>query len=86
MGLVFELPLVFWLLSSLGLIYRSFFRKYRKHAVVGSLIAAALITPSGDPFSLFVVTMPIYALWEISSFVVMKDPPEEEDNLPAVID
>ena len=86
MGLVFELPLVFWLLSSLGLIYRSFFRKYRRHAVVGSLIAAALITPSGDPFSLFVVTMPIYALWEISSFVVMKDPPEEEDNLPAVID
>src|SRR5690554_1562969 len=86
MGLVFEMPLVFWLLSNLGLVYRPFFRKYRKHAVVGSLIAAALITPSGDPFSLFVVTMPIYALWEISAFVVMKDPPEEEDNLPAVID
>lgn len=86
MGLVFELPLVFWLLSNLGLIYRSFFRKFRRHAIVGSLIAAALITPSGDPFSLFVVTLPIYALWEISAFVVKKDPPEEEEELPAIID
>lgn len=85
MGLVFELPLLFWLLSSLGLIYRPFFRKYRRHAVVGALLAAALITPSGDPFSLFVVTLPIYSLWEISAFVVKKAPPEEEDedeNLP----
>ncbi|NLJ01475.1 MAG: twin-arginine translocase subunit TatC [Bacteroidales bacterium] len=86
MGLVFELPLVFWLLSNLGLIYRSFFRKYRRHAIVGSLIAAALITPSGDPFSLIVVTIPIYMLWEISAFVVKKDPPEEDEELPAVID
>ena len=87
MGLVFELPLVFWLLSSLGLIYRSFFRTYRRHAVVGSLLAAALITPSGDPFPLIVVTLPIYALWEISAFVVKKDPPEEEEeNLPAIFE
>ena len=86
MGLVFELPLVFWLLSSLGLIYRSFFRKYRRHAIVGSLVAAALITPSGDPFSLYDVTKPIYALCEIRAFVVAKDPPEEEDILPSVID
>ena len=44
MGLVFEMPLVFWLLSNLGLVYRPFFRKYRRHAVVGALLAAALIT------------------------------------------
>jgi sec-independent protein translocase protein TatC len=90
MGLVFELPLVFWLLSKLGLVYRSFFRKFRRHAVVGSLLAAALITPSGDPFSLFVVTIPIYMLWEISAFIVQKDPPEEEEeeeeNLPALFE
>ena len=77
MGVVFELPLVFWILSSMGLIYRSFFRKYRRHAVAGSLILAAIITPSGDPFSLFVVTIPLYMLWEISAFVVKKDPPPE---------
>ncbi len=88
MGLVFELPLVFWLLSNLGLVYRPFFRKFRKHAIVGSLVLAAIITPSGDPFSLFVVTLPLYMLWEISAFVVKKEPPEleEEDNLPAIFE
>ena len=89
MGVVFELPLVFWLLSNLGLIYRSFFRKYRRHAVVGSLILAALITPSGDPFSLIVVTIPLYMLWEISALVVKKEPPEEEEEeevLPALFE
>lgn len=88
MGVVFELPLVFWLLSSLGLIYRSFFRKYRKHAVVGSMVLAAIITPSGDPFSLIIVTIPLYMLWEISAFVVKKDPPEEieEEDLPTVFE
>jgi sec-independent protein translocase protein TatC len=88
MGLVFELPLVFWLLSNLGLVYRPFFRKYRRHAVVGALLAAALITPSGDPFSLFVVSVPIYMLWEISAFMVKKEPPEEEEdeNLPALFE
>lgn len=45
MGVVFELPLVFWLLSNLGLIYRSFFKSYRRHAVVGSMVLAAIITP-----------------------------------------
>ena len=84
MGIVFELPLVFWILSNMGLVYRSFFRKYRRHAVVGSLILAALITPSGDPFSLFVVTIPLYMLWEISAFVVKKDQPPEE--LPAIFE
>ena len=88
MGLVFELPLVFWLLSNLGLVYRPFFRKYRRHAVVGALLAAALITPSGDPFSLIVVTIPIYMLWEISAFMVKKEPPIEEDeqDLPATFE
>lgn len=86
MGLVFELPLVFWLLSNLGLVYRPFFKKFRRHALVGALVLAALITPSGDPFSLFVVTFPLYMLWELSAFVVKKEPPEEieEENLPAV--
>ena len=88
MGLVFELPLVFWLLSSLGLVYRPFFKKFRRHAIVGALILAAFITPSGDPFSLFVVSLPLYALWEISAFIVKKEPSaeeEEEENLPALL-
>jgi len=53
------------------------------------LLLAALITPSGDPFSLFVVSVPLYALWEISAIIVKKEPPaeeEEDDNLPAVFE
>jgi len=62
---VFELPLVAWLLSMSGLVTKSFFRKYRKHAVIILLVLSALITPSGDPFTLMVVFLPIYLLYEL---------------------
>ena len=54
-----------WLLSKMGLVTKSFFRKYRKHAVVILLVLSALITPSGDPFTLMVVFLPIYLLYEL---------------------
>ncbi len=72
MGLVFELPLLSWLLSQMGILRRNFFIKFRRHAVVILLIVAAFITPSGDPFTLMVVFLPIYMLWEISALVVKK--------------
>ena len=65
MGIVFELPLLAWLLSKMGLVTKSFFRQYRKHAVVILLVLSALITPSGDPFTLMVVFLPIYLLYEL---------------------
>jgi sec-independent protein translocase protein TatC len=79
MGVVFEMPLLCWLLSQIGLLKRSFFRKYRRYAIVGLLVAAAVITPSGDPFTLMVVFLPIYGLYELSALIVKKDPPEEDD-------
>ena len=72
MGVVFELPLLCWVLGKLGLIDRHFFTTYRRHAIVILLILAAFITPTGDPFTLMVVFMPIYLLWEISSKLVPK--------------
>lgn len=72
MGLVFELPLLSWILSQLGILKRSFFNKFRKHAIVALLVIAAFITPSGDPFTLMVVFLPIYMLWEISAMIVKK--------------
>ena len=72
MGLVFELPLLSWMLSKIGILRKSFFTKFRKHAVVVLLILAAVITPSGDPFTLLVVFLPIYILWEISAMVVKR--------------
>jgi sec-independent protein translocase protein TatC len=86
MGIVFEMPLVFWLLSKLGLVRRSIFSKYRRHAILSCTILAAIIAPGGDPVSMFIVWIPLYILWELSAFVVKKDPVEEEETLPAVIE
>lgn len=66
MGIVFELPVVCWLLSRAGLLTADRMRAYRRHAFVAILIVAAVITPTGDPFTLFAVSLPIYALYEIS--------------------
>ena len=70
MGIVFELPLLAWALGKLGLLYRHFFKAYRRHAIVVLLVLAAIITPTGDPFTLCVVFLPIYLLYELSAFLV----------------
>ncbi|MCD8165646.1 MAG: twin-arginine translocase subunit TatC [Bacteroides sp.] len=75
MGVVFELPLLAWILSRTGLINRKFFITYRRHAIIALLVLAAFITPSGDPFTLAVVFFPLYFLFELSRFMVR---PEEE--------
>ena len=80
MGLVFEMPLISWLLSQLGILKRSFFKKYRRHAIVILLILAAVITPTGDPFTLSLVFFPLYGLYELSILLVKKDPKEDEDD------
>ena len=77
MGLVFELPLLAWLMSKLGLINRAFLKKYRKVAVAVLLVLAAAITPTGDPFTLSIVFLPLYALYELSIRVVRDEAPEE---------
>lgn len=70
MGIVFELPLLAWLLSKLGLVNKTFFRTYRRHAVVILLVLSAVITPSGDPFTLMVVFLPLYLLYELGILIV----------------
>lgn len=70
MGLVFEIPVLAWLLSSLGILHKSTLKEYRKHAVVALLVLAAIITPTGDPFTLAVVFLPIYLLYELSILIV----------------
>lgn len=72
MGLVFEIPLLAWVLSAIGVVNKSFLKKYRRHAVVVLLILAAVITPTGDPFTLMVVFLPLYLLYELSIKVVRK--------------
>lgn len=68
-GLVFQLPLVIYYLSLIGLVTPAFLRKYRRHSIVMLLIIAALITPSPDPFSQLLVFTPLMILYEISILI-----------------
>ncbi len=70
MGVVFELPVVSALMGRMGLINASMMAGYRRHALVAILIVAAIITPTADAFTLFVVALPIYLLYEMSILVV----------------
>ena len=76
MGLVFEMPILAWLLSCVGLVKTSFLRQYKSYAVVGLLVLSAVITPSGDPFTMMLVAVPLYLLYELSILVVKEETPE----------
>ena len=73
MGIVFELPVVSWLLGKMGLINASMMRTWRKHAIVAILIVSAIITPTTDAFTLFIVALPIWLLYEVSIMIVKSD-------------
>ena len=77
LGVVFELPVLSWLLGKLGLLNRELMHRYRRHAIVFILIVAAFITPTSDAFTLMIVSLPIYILYEVSAFVV----PESQRRL-----
>ena len=71
-GIVFEFPTIVAVLSSLGVLSKDTLKSFRRHAVCVVLILAALITPSGDPFSLMVVSVPLYLLYELSILICRK--------------
>lgn len=72
MGVVFELPVVCRLLSMMGILRRGMMTRFRRHAFVAIIMAAAIITPTTDAFTLFVVALPIYLLYELSIPLVRK--------------
>lgn len=89
MGIIFELPVVCWLLARLGLINAHFMRKFRRHAVIAILVISAIITPTTDVFTLSLVSVPIWLLYEISIIIVARsykarklevDEDDEEDD------
>lgn len=69
MGLVFEMPALVLILSRIGILSKRVMKRYRKHAFVGLVIISAIITPSGDAFTLFVVAAPLYLLYEFSVLI-----------------
>ena len=70
MGIIFELPVVSWILGRMGLINAQMMRAMRRHAVVAILVVAAIITPTTDAFTLFIVALPIWLLYELSILIV----------------
>ena len=67
-GIIFELPIIIYFLSKLGIVNPTFMRKYRKHALIIVLIIAAIITPP-DVTSQIIVSIPIMLLYEVSIFI-----------------
>ena len=70
MGVIFELPVVCTLLGRLHLLSNTLMRRYRRHAVVAILVVAAIITPTTDIFTLLIVSLPIWLLYEVSILLV----------------
>ena len=69
-GIVFELPVVSWILGRMGLVNARMMQSFRRHAVVAIMAVAAIITPTTDAFTLIVVALPIWLLYELSIVIV----------------
>lgn len=65
-GIVFELPLVAYFLSKLGILTPTFMRHYRKHTIVVLLFLAAILSPGGNPILQIVLFIPLWTLFELS--------------------
>ena len=72
MGIVFEMPIVAYFFAKIELITSDFLKKYRKIAIMMIMILAALITPSTDAFSMLIVVIPLWILYESSRAVVKR--------------
>ena len=79
MGVMFEMPVLAYLLSKIGLVHKEMLKKVRSYAFVTLLILSALITPTTDPFTMMVVALPLYLLYELSILVCKKKVEEVED-------
>ena len=86
-GILFQFPVIIYFLTKVGIVTPQLMRSYRKHSIVGILVLGAIITPSADPFSLTVISLPLYLLFEISIFtsalVLRRKRKEEEAELKA---
>ncbi|MFI5251366.1 MAG: twin-arginine translocase subunit TatC [Bacteroidota bacterium] len=68
-GLIFELPMVSYFLARLGLVTPAFMKHYRRHSIVVILFIAAVVTPTTDPITMSVFSIPMFILYEISIWV-----------------
>lgn len=79
-GVIFEVPLLMTLISRIGIVSAAAFAKYRRWAIVGNVIFAAVITPTGDPFNLMLMAGPLMICYELG--VVGARVFQRNDELP----
>jgi sec-independent protein translocase protein TatC len=80
-GVLFQLPVVIFFLTKVGIVTPQYLRKYRKHAIVIILIIGAIVTPTADPLSQSLISIPLYLLYEISILIsagVMRQKQKQE--------
>jgi sec-independent protein translocase protein TatC len=81
-GLIFEVPLAITLMAKLGWVDAPFLRRYRKWALLGAFIIAAILTPTPDPFNQCLMALPMYVFYEVgiisAGFFNKKKPVQEE--------
>jgi sec-independent protein translocase protein TatC len=68
-GLVFEMPVIAYFLTKIGLLTPEFMRQKRRYSIVAIFVAAAVLTPSTDAFTLMLLAVPLMVLYEISIWV-----------------
>lgn len=78
MGVVFEMPVLCWILARAGILTADFMRKRRKHAIVVILVAAAIITPTSDALTLLAVSLPMWILFEAGIIIAARTNKNEE--------
>ncbi len=87
-GLIFEVPLAITLMAKLGWVDAPFLKRYRKWALLGSFIFAAVLTPTPDPFNQCLMALPMYIFYEVgiisAGFFNKKKPAEEGAGMPAM--
>jgi sec-independent protein translocase protein TatC len=81
-GLIFELPMISYFLARFGILTPAFMRHYRRHAIVVILIIAAVVTPTTDPFTMSVFSIPMLLLYEVSIWIA-KIAKRKRDTLAA---
>lgn len=79
-GILFQLPILSFMLTKLGLIRPSLLIAWRRYALVVILIVSAVITPTSDPFNLALMALPIYLLYEISIWVSLWSVPRNTEQ------
>jgi len=68
-GVIFQLPVIIYILSKMGIMTPAFMRASRRYSTVLILVVAAIVTPTADPYTMLIVALPLFLLYELSIYI-----------------